>query len=450
MSVSTTSDIFVKPLIFVGFVLGTFILKGKVTAWEYPDFFAACAFSAMPKQEVGSTKWLGNKMKAKGLQKLRWYCQMCQKQCRDENGFKCHRMSDGHQRQMQLFVQDPNRFMDEFSQEFERGFMQLMSHSYRSQRVLANTVYCDFISNRHHTHMNSTIWVTLSNFVQYLGRTNQCTIDKTPKGWYLQFVDNSPEARLRAAAAKAKEEGEVSSEQRHDIALKKAIAECKKDGGFQESEFTELQRKEGDAPISFNMAAGSASSAPAKPPPVKEVSEAAVKKNALAQAFETHETTKEAQDTKKHKLSAVERIRLEHEESKRQKLQPAPASPSESSSSGSEPWLTEGIIVKVMHQDLAGGKYYRKKGKVEKVRKQFTADIRMVESRDLIRLDQEMLETVIPNLGKPVMVVKGQYKGKKGHMRTVDLEAFCVTVQLEDGRDVEGLRYDEVCKTEES
>ena len=56
---------------------------------------------------------------------------------------------------------------------------------------------------------------------------------------------------------------------------------------------------------------------------------------------------------------------------------------------------------KVMHQDLAGGKYYRKKGKVclgtrigsckvdlapkrlqvEKVRKQFTADIRMVESR---------------------------------------------------------------------
>lgn len=55
---------------------------------------------------------------------------MCQKQCRDENGFKCHRMSvpwllrhleiepqDGHQRQMQLFVQDPNRFMDEFSQE---------------------------------------------------------------------------------------------------------------------------------------------------------------------------------------------------------------------------------------------------------------------------------------------------------------------------------------------
>lgn len=33
-------------------------------------------------------KAIANRIKAKGLQKLRWYCQMCEKQCRDENGFK--------------------------------------------------------------------------------------------------------------------------------------------------------------------------------------------------------------------------------------------------------------------------------------------------------------------------------------------------------------------------
>lgn len=49
----------------------------------------------MPKAEVGTPKYLANKMKAKGLQKLRWYCQMCQKQCRDENGFKCHINTEG-------------------------------------------------------------------------------------------------------------------------------------------------------------------------------------------------------------------------------------------------------------------------------------------------------------------------------------------------------------------
>lgn len=35
---------------------------------------------------------IANRIKAKGLQKLRWYCQLCAKQCRDENGFKCHQV----------------------------------------------------------------------------------------------------------------------------------------------------------------------------------------------------------------------------------------------------------------------------------------------------------------------------------------------------------------------
>ena len=34
----------------------------------------------MGKAEAGTPKALANKMKSKGLQKLRWFCQMCQKQ----------------------------------------------------------------------------------------------------------------------------------------------------------------------------------------------------------------------------------------------------------------------------------------------------------------------------------------------------------------------------------
>jgi len=49
-------------------------------------------------------KAMAKAVKAKGLQRLRWYCQMCQKQCRDENGFKCHQMSDGHVRMMAIFA----------------------------------------------------------------------------------------------------------------------------------------------------------------------------------------------------------------------------------------------------------------------------------------------------------------------------------------------------------
>lgn len=112
-------------------------------------------------------------------------------------------------------------------------------------------------------------------------------------------------------------------------------------------------------------------------------------------------------------------------------------------------WMSAGIVVKVMHQDLAGGKYYRKKGKVEKVHDRFTADVRMADDKALVRLDQEMLETVIPQVGKAVRLVKGTHKGSRAVMRAVDMEGFCVTVELEDGNEMGGLGYDEVCKIDE-
>lgn len=64
-------------------------------------------------------KAIANRIKAKGLQKLRWYCEMCHKQCRDENGFKCHTMSESHMRQMQVFRENPLQIMENFSKDFE-------------------------------------------------------------------------------------------------------------------------------------------------------------------------------------------------------------------------------------------------------------------------------------------------------------------------------------------
>lgn len=65
----------------------------------------------MPKHGFLTPKAIGNRIKAKGLSKLRWYCEMCQKQCRDENGFKCHQTSEGHLRQMRIFAENPEEVM---------------------------------------------------------------------------------------------------------------------------------------------------------------------------------------------------------------------------------------------------------------------------------------------------------------------------------------------------
>ena len=88
----------------------------------------------MGKAEKGTPKDIANRMKAKGLQKLRWYCQMCEKQCRDENGFKCHIMSESHQRQLLLCAENPTKYQDEFSDQFLSDFLNLLRRRWGTKR----------------------------------------------------------------------------------------------------------------------------------------------------------------------------------------------------------------------------------------------------------------------------------------------------------------------------
>ncbi|RKP22878.1 domain of Kin17 curved DNA-binding protein-domain-containing protein [Syncephalis pseudoplumigaleata] len=177
----------------------------------------------MPKDGFLTPKAIANRMKAKGLQKLRWYCQMCEKQCRDDNGFKCHIMSEGHQRQMMLFNQGASKFVDNYSKEFKTEFLKVLSSRYNTRRVHANVVYQEYISDKSHIHMNATRWNSLSEFVAHLGREGIAVVDETEKGWFIQWIDNSPRALARRAAAEKKERSAADDEKREQRLINEQI-----------------------------------------------------------------------------------------------------------------------------------------------------------------------------------------------------------------------------------
>ncbi|KDQ25631.1 hypothetical protein PLEOSDRAFT_1090108 [Pleurotus ostreatus PC15] len=168
----------------------------------------------MPRAEVGTPKYLANKMKSKGLQRLRWYCQVCEKQCRDENGFKCHAASESHLRQMLVVGEHAGKHIANFSAEFQSTFVKLLSRRFGTNRVRANTVYQEYIADKEHLHMNSTRWVTLTEFVKHLGRSGVARVDETEKGLYIAWIDNSPKALAKAEANMKKERLTTSDEQR--------------------------------------------------------------------------------------------------------------------------------------------------------------------------------------------------------------------------------------------
>ncbi|KAI1103251.1 domain of Kin17 curved DNA-binding protein-domain-containing protein [Jackrogersella minutella] len=206
----------------------------------------------MPKAEVGSTKYLANKLKSKGLQRLRWYCQICEKQCRDANGFKMHTQSESHTRKMVLVGEDPKKYIDEFSNDFMKDFLQLLKTSHGEKQVQINHFYQTYIANKEHIHMNATKWHSLTEFAKHLGREGLCRVEENEKGIHIAWVDDSPEAMRRKDVLRRKEMQDKGDEEREQMMIKEQIRRARKEAGepnddeADNAEAKELKRQQGE------------------------------------------------------------------------------------------------------------------------------------------------------------------------------------------------------------
>ncbi|KAK7891844.1 hypothetical protein WMY93_023807 [Mugilogobius chulae] len=302
----------------------------------------------MGKADFLSPKAISNRIKAKGLQKLRWYCQMCQKQCRDENGFKCHCMSESHQRQLLLASENPNKFMDHFSNEFKHDFVELLRRRFGTKRVHNNIVYNEYISHREHIHMNSTRWETLTDFTKWLGREGLCKVDETPKGWYIQYIDRDPETIRRQEELARKKKHDLDDEERSARFIEEQVRRGR-DGKEEEDtpSFTELKRESEEEKVAFNLGATSSVAGPSS-----SLLGASALKAAATSTKRKDMSSSSSSKEGKRKKSALEEIK-EMEEQRRQKQEPVKT----------DYWLQPNIIVKVVTKRL-GDRYHKKKAVV--------------------------------------------------------------------------------------
>ncbi|KZP23297.1 hypothetical protein FIBSPDRAFT_858567, partial [Athelia psychrophila] len=92
-----------------------------------------------------------------------------------------------------------------------------------TKRVRVNQVYQEYIADKFHVHMNSTRWVTLTEFAKHLGRTGVARVDDTEKGWFVAWIDSSPKALAKAEASKNKDRATTSDEQRERLLIAEQI-----------------------------------------------------------------------------------------------------------------------------------------------------------------------------------------------------------------------------------
>ncbi|XP_024981109.1 KIN17-like protein [Cynara cardunculus var. scolymus] len=392
----------------------------------------------MGKNEFLTPKAIANRIKAKGLQKLRWYCQMCQKQCRDENGFKCHCMSESHQRQMEVFGQNPHRIVDGYSEEFESMFLEHMKRSHRFSRIAATVVYNEYIADRHHVHMNSTQWATLTEFVKHLGKTGKCKVDETPKGWFITYIDRDSESLFKEKMKKKRIKSDMVDGEKQEREIRKQIERAEQlmpgengaDKILENEEAKLLLRSESGGEKKIKLSIGSSTKNFAK-------DKGEGSSRFVFDEVDIHDKVEKEKKGKTSGGSALDELIREEEKAKER-------------SNRKDYWLCDGIIVKVMSKVLADKGYYKQKGVVCRVIDKYVGEIEMLDSKHKLRVDQEELETVIPQIGGLVKIVNGAYRGSNARLLSVNTEKFCAKVQIEkgiyDGRVIQAIEYEDICK----
>ena len=140
----------------------------------------------------------------------------------------------------------------EFSREFQYEFVTLLRTRHQTTRVRANTVYNEYIQDKHHIHMNATRWVTLSGFIMTLGQAGTVKVDEDDKGLWITWIDNRPETLKKQAALQKRERATMDGEERERAMLEEQIARAKA-ALPEEDGPKELVKAEGEK-ISLNLA----------------------------------------------------------------------------------------------------------------------------------------------------------------------------------------------------
>lgn len=319
---------------------------------------------------------------------------------------------------MQIAVQNPSRVIDEFSENFENSYLDLLSRRFGEKRVFANSVYQELIAERHHVHMNSTMWTTLTGFVKYLGRTGKCIVDQTEKGWYIQWIDRDPVKMKMQEDMKKLEKAKLDDEERALQRVKEQVARARSAGFISEAAAsTNLVRKDGQE-VKVKIKNKAPISAPQK---------------RTRFVFEGTGSSTSKKKQKKKKLSAMEKIMLKKQEAKAALAKEEARKAAELANKRVENWVSPGLIVKVINKSVGKGKYYKKKAVVKAVADMFIATIELIKTGDVLRVDQDDLETVIPKLKKTVKIVNAECRGELATLDKFNMDTLQARLIVKTG-----------------
>ena len=400
--------------------------------------------------------------------------------------------SDSHLRQMKLFRDNAAGHMTNFSREFENAYLDTLRRRHGTQRMNANFVYQEVIQDKVHVHMNSTKWATLTDFVQYLGKHGLCIVEETERGWYVTYIERDASLLARQETARKRAEADRNEEkvaaERREVMRMEAARALDRAGCEVERKASEIGSREGGAKLELKLGGtigGGIGSGATVAEKKRRKGNAGVKISLLEEDDDEDDDMDESEGGKKTNM-----LKLDGNGKLQRKSNDIPNKPPAEQRKGTEPpkisktgqvdqqqqqrerqrdathnnakiqksddlrnnddgrgdrdnmrndyWLHRNIIVRIISKSLAKGEYYKQKAIVDKVIDKYEAEVEVLESShkardggDILRIDQEDLETVIPKaLGEKVRIVNGTYRGQKARVEKLDKQKYRAELRL--------------------
>ena len=104
------------------------------------------------------------------------------------------------------------------------------------------------------------------------------------------------------------------------------------------------------------------------------------------------------------------------------------------------------LAVKITSKKF-GDKYYKQKAEVLEVIYKFKALVKLIQDGSKITVDQNEIETVIPAVGRQVLILQGRFRGKTAILESLEMDKFSANLKLCDSKEkIVSLPYEQFSK----
>lgn len=401
--------------------------------------------------------------------KQKYFCQMCNRQCRDKDGFNCHLKTETHKRNVEIVSRNPEEFINKYSYEFESGFLDILKRTHPDVFVSANKIYQEYISDKFSTHLNATKWSSLTGFLKHLEAKGKCELIVTDKEIKIRYIDLSPESLRERNEKEKKVKAELNEEKRRNYEMKK-ILEKAENVKIEKNILKSIDIKDKKNDNAVN------------PEDLKNISITFDKVKTVSEKFKPHnifsnygnlKNKSEKNDSLNEKNKEIDmdndiECRLlenkrkndsEHEIrindiNKHRLISRSHQLIEEVDEIDFEniPWLTQGLIVRIKDKQLNDGKFFHKKAIVLNLdpNNEYIAEVELIPDtsssiKTKLKIDQAFLEPVIPKENTPIKILFGKHKNKLGQLKQIKLSNKSCNITLNTKESIK-LSLNSICK----